>query len=454
MLRDNKHNMAIRYKNVLLNITNDLFGMKTSLLIVTILFSINGFAQFSAIGSDTLSSKVCNGLLHIEYTKKFSASNKSITSNNNAQKNIIKNIYSEIQSDFLEKILRNNFVCNKKLSEYLQGLLSEILTKNNIDPATYRILLSRDSDMNAYNTGEGTIVINYGLFIDVDNEDELVFVISHEIGHQYLGHIKNDIEAFAKLSTSEAIIKKTKEIQNHKYGKATLAGDLLKNISYQNYYHRRMREFQADSIGFVFYKNTGRNPQAAIQILSKLKDSDVEKDSLTIADYKAMFNKNGYKIKTNYFEEEASLFNQYDNEKRFEIDSLRSHPACQTRMDMIAKQLHDKRSEGFMNSTFFSEIKASSPIQNLYNLYYSEKYGLSLYEALKQYKRNDKDLSLKEIIRLNLGKIRNARLSYTINRYVPRVDNKENTDSLNRFIRLLNNISISEFETIINNINL
>jgi Zn-dependent protease with chaperone function len=425
--------------------------MRIIFAILVMLLTSVCYTQSAAVGSDTLSSKACNALLRVDYAKKFTASNKNIASESNARKNIIKGIYSEIQDSFLEKMQRNNFICDEKSDKYLQGLLGEILSKNKITATDYRILLSRDSDANAYNTGDGTIVINYGLFMTIDNEDELVFVISHEIGHQYLSHIKNDIESFAKLSTSEAIIKKTREIQNQKYGKATMAGNLLKNISYQNYRQRRAREFEADSVGFVFYRKTGRNQQAPIQILSKLKDSDLEKDSLTVADYRAIFDKNGYKLKASYFEEEKSLFSQYDNEKRFEVDSLRSHPACQARMDMIGKQVQGKTSQTFTNAAFLTEVKAAAPIQNLYNLYFSENYGLSLYEALKQYKSDSTNPLLMEIIRLNLGKIMAARISYTINRYVPGVDNKENTDSLNRFITLLNNIRISDFETIMNN---
>ena len=80
------------------------------------------------------------------------------------------------------------------------------------------------------------------------------YVIAHEIGHQYLGHVKKDIEGFAKQSTSEEMVKQTREIRRQKYGKATMANNLLKRMRYQNYDQRRKKEIEADSIGFVFYK--------------------------------------------------------------------------------------------------------------------------------------------------------------------------------------------------------
>ncbi|WP_370029437.1 M48 family metallopeptidase [Flavobacterium sp. 28YEA47A] len=408
------------------------------------------FGQQNFVAIDTLSSE-CSNALGQEYQKKFESINKSISFKKAAEKNLIKEIYSEIQEDFLEKIKQKNFICNNDLEHYLKGLMDEVLTKNNINPQDYKILLSKDSEINAYNTGDGTIVINYGLFLTVENEDELVFVISHEIGHQFLSHVRNDIEAYVKLSRSESIIAKTKEIQRQKYGKATKANDLLKSIRYESYEKRRRKEIEADSIGIVFYGRTLRNPKAAINILEKFDSSDIERDSLTVADYKFIFEKNGFTVKQKYFNEEKSLFSKYDKLKGIDIDSLKSHPDCTTRIKLIEKKLEAKFSETYSNPTVFSEIKRNSTYQNLYNLYSSKKYGISLYESLKLYKKQTDDPVLQKIIHLNLLKIYESRINYTINRYVPAHDNLYNTASLNRFVSYLNNIKISDFETIINN---
>lgn len=313
------------------------------------------------------------------------------------------------------------------------------------------MLLSRNSEINAYNTGDGTIVINYGLFLATDNEDELVFIISHEIGHQFLNHIKNDIETFALLSTSEEVVKKTKEIRKQKYGRATTASDLLKNIRYQNYSERRKKEIEADSIGLVFYKKTLRNPKAAIAVLGKLDDSDKEKDSIMPADYKRIFEKGGFVVKQKYFEEEESLFKKYDKTKRINVDSLKTHPDCITRVKLLKDHLDNKFTDQYSSSNSFSEIKKNSTYQNLFNLFTAEKYGLSLYEALKLYKDDGENPILKNIIHLNFAKIYASRGNYTINRYVPAHDNLHNTASLNRFISFVNNIKMTDFEIIMNN---
>jgi Zn-dependent protease with chaperone function len=411
--------------------------------------AVLGQSAFKAI--DTTASSGCRLVLEEEYKTKFKAANKGIMLANSAQKNIVKEIYGEIQDNFLQKIKGNNFICDDDVNPYLRSLLGEVLTKNGISPQGYKILLSRDSEVNAYNTGDGTIVVHYGLFLMVENEDELVFIISHEIGHQFLNHAKNDIEAFAQLSTSDAVIAKTKEIRKQKYGKATMANDLLKRMRYQNYDARRKKEIEADSIGAVFYKKTLRNPQAGIAALEKLKTTDEEKDSLIVADYKFIFEKNGFKVKDKYFEEEESLFVQYDKNKRIDADSLKTHPDCATRIELLKKYLDGQYSGMAAASASFTKIKQNSTYQNLVNLYNAEEYGQSLYEALKLYKHETESPVLKEIIFLNLVKLRDSRLKYTINRYVPIHDKLVNSNSLNRFISFVNNIKIADFETIITN---
>ncbi|MFL9839014.1 M48 family metallopeptidase [Flavobacterium sp. ST-75] len=425
--------------------------MKHSLLLFFFFSFFYAAGQNSFSPLDTL-SHTCAAKLKVEYVKKFKNINNNREYETSAQKNVIKEIYGGLQEDFIEKIDNNNFICDSELNSYLNGLMNEILTSNSIDKDIYRILLSKDPDVNAYNTGDGTVVVNYGLFLAVDNEDELVFVICHEVGHQFLDHLKKDVEAYARLSTSEEMIKKTKEIKKQKYGKASMATNLLKNIRYQSYSERREKEIEADSIGLVFYRQTKRSPAAAISLLQKLDVSDAEKDSLVVEDYKKIFEKGGFVVKQRYFEQEESLFQTYTKDERFNADSLKSHPDCSTRITLIKDYLDNKFLESSMgSSTGFEEIKRNSVYQNLFNMFSAQDYGISLYEALKLYKYELEDPVLKNIIYLNLVKIYDSRKNYTINRYVPKHDNLRNTKSLNRFISFISNIKMTDLETIINN---
>ncbi|MES2484727.1 MAG: M48 family metallopeptidase [Bacteroidota bacterium] len=424
--------------------------MKILLTAVILLCSTLATAQLNFTAIDTTASAVCKAGLEEEYKTKFKIFNKGVAAATSAQKTILKDIYNGAQESFLERINNNDFICDNELNPYLQGLMAEILTKNGINVKEYRMLLSREGDMNAYNTGDGTIVVHYGLLNAVETEDELVFVICHEIGHQFLEHRKEWVESIAKVSTSEEVIKKTREIKKQKYGKGTQASEFLKGIMYQKYSMRRQEEIEADSIGLVFYKNTQRSPQATITLLEKLDASDKEKDTLTVADYRFMFEKNGLKLKERYFEEDETLFNQYDKTQRIDVDSLKTHPGCATRITLIKGYLNNQFNGTAKTSATFQKIKANCAYQNLINLYNAEAYGLALYEALKLYRHDPENMLLKNIIYVNLVKIKDSRVSYTINRYVPSHDKLTNTASENRFISFVNNIKLSDLDIIIN----
>lgn len=428
--------------------------MRIILLLLFLSQSLLVSGQLNAVLIDTTSSIACKKDLNTEYIKKFELVNKNIVASSTSEKSIIKEISGETQKDFLEAIDNNNFSCDSNLNSYLQKLFSEILTKNKINPEGYKILLSKDSSVNARNWGDGIVVLNFGLFLAVENEDELMFVISHEIGHQCLNHVKLGMERYAKLYTSNDIAQKTKEIQKQKFGKATKANDLLKNLMYENYSQHRKKEIEADSLGLSLYIKTLRNPKAAITLLEKLDVSDTEKDSLTFDDYKSIFEQKGFKIKEKYFQQEESLFKKYDGEKRIEADSLKTHPDCATRILLIKKYLNNTFKENISKSDEFEQIKKNSINQNLLNLYTEKSFGISLYETLKLYKNDKENTFYKNIILLNLWEIQKSRTNYTINRYVPSYNNKHNTASFNRFVSFVNNMKISDFDILLTNFKL
>lgn len=398
---------------------------------------------------DTTFSKDFRTNLVKEFKSKYQIINSNIDFTSSKQRKIVKEIYIESQKSFIDNIDKNIFISDLKINKYLQDLLSEVLSKNKIDNKDYKILLSNDEIVNAYNVGDGTIVLNYGLLATVENEDELVFVICHETGHQYLNHVKKEIENYAIQSTSDEIISKTNEIKRQKYRKATLASNLLNTIRYKNYKQRRLKEIQADSIGLSFYKKTFRNQKNVLEILKKLEKSNKESDSLSIADYKLFFEKDDFKLKSKYFETEESIFQNYDHRQSASVDSLQTHPDCATRIKLLIKNMDNETKIEGLKTSFF-EFKKNSTYQNLINLDNNKDYGICLYESLKVFKKDSSNNLIKNLIIKNLSQIILSKSNYTISRYVPDIDIKNNSKSLNTFITFINNIKISDLDILIN----
>ncbi|WP_396144847.1 M48 family metallopeptidase [Flavobacterium sp.] len=422
--------------------------MKFFKILFLFIFLFNSYAQDKAMLLDTINSTIFKDELLNFYTEKYNFFNSTLEDNLKDQsKKNSKIIYLEHQKEFLQKIKKGNFISDKRINNYIQKLLFEILDKNNINKKEYRILISNDSEINAYNTGDGTIVVNYGLFTILDSEDELVFVLCHEISHQELQHVKKEVEKFVNLNNSEEIVNKTKEIKSLKYNRSKAAATFLHKLNYTNYSQRRKKEIEADSLGCYYYSYTNRDFKSPISILRKLNDSNKEIDSLSIQDYKTLFETESYKIKNKYFEVEKSLFNRYDYKPVYQIDSLKTHPDCLARIKNIQKILKDQTLKE-IKSDEFNNLKKHTYYQNLYNLYLKGDFGICLYESLKRYKM-DKSLFYKDLIFLNLIAIQNAKKELTLSKHIPQVDYVYNSSSLNRFISMISNFKNTDLEIII-----
>lgn len=101
-----------------------------------------------------------------------------------------------------------DLIANPYVNKYLEGILAKILKQwdqpvdNDI-----AIMVSSDRSYSAYAT-PNTIVITQGVLADAESEDEVAFIIAHELSHILLKH--NDTnEYFAKQS---ALVSKTANI--------------------------------------------------------------------------------------------------------------------------------------------------------------------------------------------------------------------------------------------------
>lgn len=122
-------------------------------------------------------------------------------------------------------------------------------------------------DVNAFAMANGTIRIFAGL-MDRFTDDEVRYVIGHEIGHVQLGHTKKRMEGAlqrdAAFSVADAAGGDARRIARSKVGK--LFGDV---ISAQ---HSQSHEKEADDYAFDFMGKKGYDAAATVSALDKLAD--------------------------------------------------------------------------------------------------------------------------------------------------------------------------------------
>ena len=119
--------------------------------------------------------------------------------------------------------------------------------------------------INAFAMADGTIRIYSGL-MDMMSDEELLFVVGHEMGHVVKNHIKKKIMlAYAASAVRKGIASQDNLVGD--FARSSLGGltQTLLNAQFS-----QAEEKEADDFGLLFLKNHGFDISAAISALKKL----------------------------------------------------------------------------------------------------------------------------------------------------------------------------------------
>ncbi|MFN4180844.1 MAG: M48 family metallopeptidase, partial [Armatimonadota bacterium] len=128
-------------------------------------------------------------------------------------------------------------------------------------PYTFKILDER-KELNAMTAPGGFIYITRALLEVLDNDDEVAFVLGHEIGHVTGDHIRKQLsQAIVGSILLDILTARSSQL-------IRIGSDIMFSL-YQSGYSRQ-HERDADMRGVRYMKAAGYNPIAAITALKKL----------------------------------------------------------------------------------------------------------------------------------------------------------------------------------------
>lgn len=369
-------------------------------------------------------------------------------------RNQITATYKSIHGEFLKNLKKRRFIFDDRYTSYVDSLTQKIIEKNpTLQGKKFHFFISRNPTVNAFNAGDGIIVLNIGLFRFFENEAQLASIITHEMGHDELEHVRNSIVEFAQFTSSKESTLRAKRIRKMRYNQYDQAFKIMKRFAYDTGKERRRKEMEADTHGFKLYENMDlplkeyTNAFRAFQRYDSLPE--IELDTMI---YEQFFDLPDQSFQKKWLLKED--FSNYDYSKfteKINQDSVLTHPDIDKRIEKLELEfpqiVNEVKTERNYNPTYDSlrKIAKKEAVVNLYDL---EKYGLSMYHILHRLSREPDNAFYKHWLGENFLAIHKAKKKYQMNRHVDILQPKDQNPYYQLFLSFLWNLRLQELEMI------
>ena len=239
-------------------------------------------------------------------------------------------------TNYLINLVQQKYLINDtEINELVYAINDRLAACNPSIKPIKKILIKRDGFLNAASYGEGTISLNIGLIASVESEEELAFIIAHEIAHYHLDHLRGRIEKYINRSSSKTVMRRINKIPE---GNMTLEDLQFVQSWFNNLLlNSRESELEADSLALAMFNNCGYSSEFGLEALTRLKSIYHPPNPL----------------KRNLFDE--FIFDEYPFKKRWlntqrvkrsgnflthllNNDSIKTHPDIDLRIDRIASE--------------------------------------------------------------------------------------------------------------------
>ncbi len=150
----------------------------------------------------------------------------------------------------------------KQVQQYL-NLVGGSVASMSSTGYRWRFAAIKSDAVNAFAAPGGYVFVSVGLLKILENEDELAFVLAHEVAHVYRKHHYNVVKR------QQLVDQAAKSLQSMDKDNDLSA---LSNLSGQMYARGldKSAEYEADRLGVEAMTQAGYDPAAAISVLEKL----------------------------------------------------------------------------------------------------------------------------------------------------------------------------------------
>lgn len=196
-----------------------------------------------------------------------------------------KSLYSferQLGANVKEDMIKEHGVLNDPgrtaMVRHIGRRLARVSDRKDID---YEFHLLDTAEVNAFAAPGGFIFVTRGLLDKVADENELAFVLSHEIGHVVRKHSLHAIERSVGLSALLSIFMSGKDLSQGQWA------NLVQGVVHLK--HSKDNEFEADWQGVYNVSKAGYNSYGAVGFFSKLKAMEGGGSNKTVERVAAFF---------------------------------------------------------------------------------------------------------------------------------------------------------------------
>ena len=160
--------------------------------------------------------------------------------------------------DAQSKICAAGSTYTKRLNNLTKGLTS-------VDGLPLNFKVYDTDQVNAFACTDGSVRVYRGL-MDLMNDDEVLGVIGHEIGHVALKHSKREIQnAYITSAVLDGVAAASNTVATLTDSQLGALGEAALNARYS-----KKQEIEADDFGYEMLKAVGKNPTVIIQSFQKM----------------------------------------------------------------------------------------------------------------------------------------------------------------------------------------
>jgi len=321
---------------------------------------------------------------------------------NKTQYELLKKKHKQKIDAELKLLNSDGIVASGELYLKINSIFDKIVKANPTIPQNTRLVLYRSNDFNAFTMGDNIIFIHIGLLNDLKNESQIALVISHEIAHNVLNHVEESMVESVIRETDKSLEKDISVILRTEYGKVSALNSLMLPRILESREKSRRHEFDADSLGLIFLKNTQFQLSDALSMFHAMeKRTKHISDSI---DYKKCFHLSSIasiEALDAEYERESSLGTFIKDESI--LSYLATHPYDRERFYKLAKILN-------VDTTFtnyipkydenYKLIEEQIGIEMIQNSWRNKNFSEVIYHSMRHLQKHTDSKEAKEHLML------------------------------------------------------